>query len=357
MLPLHLWPRSFFIGGDRFILMDESFERVQSGERRDALRACGFEPVDPFFARFELEAAFSNHWEERGFLRAGDLLSRSFCEPGSWMDAGEARRRLLAELTEALERGRMVVVRRLRRSLSYTPRIKEELLEEPSPAAAEGPLRLALSFITASGHAVHDDSGFELVHPDGNVERGTLSEGGLKRENVAPGLYQMRFKYLSHAEWVPNNAHCDEPLKMRVRGRGYPEQTAVRIRVQNVIEGPAEASAELEAHLSQDIAEVEFIYRQPVGAPPLACLRFHATVDEKRASSGPLWLTPYPIEDLRGVQQRLRALGYDSGSLSQEMNGAIERALKDFQESHPPLAADGAADLLTREALTRSAHF
>jgi len=57
-----------------------------------------------------------------------------------------------------------------------------------------------------------------------------------------------------------------------------------------------------------------------------------------------------PIDEVRGIQARLRSLGFYSGDLGDEMNAATRGALAAFQKSKG-LSSTGAPDQATKEAL------
>ena len=66
---------------------------------------------------------------------------------------------------------------------------------------------------------------------------------------------------------------------------------------------------------------------------------------------------PFPIAQLRGVQQRLNMLGYHAGelqpddlaaNLGQNQNQDTERAIINFQSDHDPLFIDGVAGSKTQ---------
>lgn len=61
-----------------------------------------------------------------------------------------------------------------------------------------------------------------------------------------------------------------------------------------------------------------------------------------------------PVEEIRGVQQRLLNLGYNCGEATGEMNPATEAALAQFQKKHG-LQETGQPDRQTRDKL-RDAH-
>ncbi len=79
-----------------------------------------------------------------------------------------------------------------------------------------------------------------------------------------------------------------------------------------------------------------------------------AWIDERDGEAGFTWkvkLRSYaPVENLEGLQKRLRNLGFDCGDPTGEMNDETQSAITDFQE-HYGLDVTGEPDAVTRKTL------
>ena len=139
---------------------------------------------------------------------------------------------------------------------------------------------------------------------------------------------------------------------MAVLTSGFPDGTSGRFEVRKA--GTSEADPPLtkvDFSISENRARTTWKYDQPVGGPATATMTFLAIIDEKWAQSGPLFLRPYPLSDIRGVKQLLRALGYDAGPIDESEGGPLESALRKFQTDHAPLDQTGKLDDRTRATL------
>lgn len=83
-------------------------------------------------------------------------------------------------------------------------------------------------------------------------------------------------------------------------------------------------------------------------------VKLTAWIDERDGEAGFTWtvaLRPYlPVENLEGLQRRLRNLGFDCGDATGEWNEQTQAAVADFQE-HNGLEVTGEPDAATRKAL------
>jgi hypothetical protein len=279
-----------------------------------------------------------------------DLLTET---DGSCVPSALEDHEVIELLARRLAGGSVRVIERARPDLGGVGAIAEA--EEPSRAEAPARsevLSLEFRFRTRSGHAIHDPEGFELVHPDGRVEPGRLTEGSWVREGVAPGPYRMRFRHLRGASWSRASVHADEDVELRVVAGNCPDGAEVTFRIFETYQSTAtEPVAELAGAVADEEARATWRYEQELGAPPACELFFEASIGPKRARSDAIAVIDHPLEDLRGVQQRLKELGYDCGPTDGVMGPRTERAVRAFQEDHPPLVVDGIPGRLTRREL------
>src|ERR1035437_1570505 len=89
------------------------------------------------------------------------------------------------------------------------------------PPEADATHRVEFHFATQTGHAIYDDAGFTLIHPDGHEEQGVLSNGGLERAGVPEGLYRMKFSTIESCGWSQISVYGEQELEMWVNHRRF----------------------------------------------------------------------------------------------------------------------------------------
>ena len=74
-------------------------------------------------------------------------------------------------------------------------------------------LKMEKPYRLESGEPIADPAGYELVHPNGKKEQGTLQGGSFARTGVADGEYRMKFKHIESAQGDVlqiSDRRCDE---------------------------------------------------------------------------------------------------------------------------------------------------
>jgi len=221
-------------------------------------------------------------------------------------------------------------------------------VEEPPPPPEETH-KLHFEFVTETGDPIEDPAGFTLIKPDGSKEEGKLSKGKLERSGVEPGTYKMKFKYIESAAWSKSSSHPEEYVELKVTAKGFEDGKSVKLKIFD--RHGIKPIKEVEGKLKGGAATASWKYSQKVGDPPRGTFMFEAWIGDKFAESGTLTIDAHPVEDLKGVQERLKSLGYDPGAIDGVMGPKTKDAVKAFQEDHPPLAVDGIPGPNTQRAL------
>jgi hypothetical protein len=204
----------------------------------------------------------------------------------------------------------------------------------------------------SSGYAIEDSKGFRLTHPSGAVENGVLSQGELYRSGVPEGCYELTFCCFTGCAWSGSVYSGEPTLTMTVDIEGFPDGTDVNFQVFERFQSPqAEPLFETTEVAFGGKATTQWKYEQKLGEPPGGQFVFQAQINEKRVVSDPVTIRRYPLSEARGIQQRLKELGYDCGPTDGVLGSKTKAAVKAFQEDHPPLAADGIPGPLTQSEL------
>jgi hypothetical protein len=215
---------------------------------------------------------------------------------------------------------------------------------------SDGP-GLKLTLKTSTGEAVEDPDPVDVSEAGSDPAPMKMGEG--KLENKKPkGVVVVTFHELRRAFWSKSVAAADEDLELGVLSSGFPDGTKGTFEIRHV--GDAADSEPLESidfSLSDGKARAPWKYEQPLKGAASARLVFSARVDKKVAYSAPLNIVAYPFTDVRGVKQRLRALGYDAGPPDASEGGPLESALRAFQGDNEPLEKTGKLDEKTRRVL------
>ena len=191
-----------------------------------------------------------------------------------------------------------------------------------------------------------------LVYPSGKKDNAVLSKGRVRRDGVPAGMYELQPKHLTGVAWKPSLVYSGEKVSIQVNGENIPDGEAVAIRIfrqyQPVTSQPLDT---LSVSFGGGIAKANWSYEQKTGEPPYGSFIAVAQWKSKTAMSAPLTARPYSVDDDKGLQQRLKHLGYYRGAIDGIVGSDTEQAVRKMQDAHPPLVADGIAGHLTRNLL------
>jgi hypothetical protein len=207
-------------------------------------------------------------------------------------------------------------------------------------------------FVTQTGHTIQDDAGFTLIHPDGHEEHGVLSNGGLERAGVPEGWYQMKFSVIESCGWSQTSVYGERAVEMWVKTAGFHAGSSVAFVVYRQFHSRATPLAQSRAEIQGGRATAKFEYKQELREPPGGHFVFSVVIGSKIAHSDVLTILPYPIESLRGTQQKLKHLGYYSGPTDGVHGQPTETAVRAFQKDRA-MPEDGILDPNTVAALGR----
>jgi hypothetical protein len=214
------------------------------------------------------------------------------------------------------------------------------------------PHTIQFHFQTESGDPILDTASFELIHPDGSREAGTLKGGAFQRGGVPEGLYQMKFKQIRSCGWGQGSAVADQKVGIRVYTSGYSNGTRLSLALfQRFQPRNTTPVAVIDAKIQGDAAIASWSYQQQLHRPAGGEFIFEARVDQKIGVSDVLTVYPFPISDSRGVQQKLKQLGYDCGATDGVIGPKTTAAVRSFQQDHPELEDDGIPGPLTMDFL------
>jgi hypothetical protein len=217
---------------------------------------------------------------------------------------------------------------------------------------AEGPDALELEVRTAWGAPVEDDAGFELVFPDGRREEAKLSAGRFRKEQAGARNVRVRFRFISECRWSLPSAKEGEDVDLRVFTSGLGNGTPVTLRVYDAWRTADQGTLhEQTVQVQDNLAVGRWRFAPGPGAAARGDFVFEAESGSNWATSGVLRVEPFPVDDVRGVKQRLRQLGYDPGPVDAALNAAVRDALKQFQADVGLVQPEGELTPLTREAL------
>jgi len=197
--------------------------------------------------------------------------------------------------------------------------------------------------------AISDESGFELVHPDGTKEDRKLSGGRFRKDGVQSGSYRFRFRYIEECRWRVTQAHPGDVIPLRVLTSGMPDGTQVTLKIYSALRSAGEPPIkELQSSVSGNQGTAAWTFEPVEGEVPSGQFVCEAEVDHNWATSSILAITPCPVETARGVNQRLRQLGFAVGPEEEVLN---TEALNDFRKSHGLDDAGGEISALTEVML------
>jgi peptidoglycan hydrolase-like protein with peptidoglycan-binding domain len=199
---------------------------------------------------------------------------------------------------------------------------------------------------------IGDSEPWTLVYPTGKKETGLLSDGKVRRDGVPAGTYQLQPKYLAGASWGSSPVYSGEKASIQVKGENVPDGEAVEIRILRQYQSATAPPLEkLNASFNGGVAKADWTYQQQTADPPFGNFVALAIWKSKSATSPPLSVQPYPVDQDKGLQQRLKHMGFYSGAIDGIVGSATEAAVRKMQDAYPPLVVDGIAGSKTRELL------
>jgi hypothetical protein len=281
--------------------------------------------------------------------QAGAILDRMMAAPG----LKPADREALAEVVDVLGRDLLLLRKSEEQSLPSS-RVSEPATTPSQLARAAAPKRhdVLFEYVSNTGHPVVDDEGFVLLKPDGGTETGTLANGRVERSGAEPGIYELKVKAIKSARWSVSETYPFAEVRLVVRTMGFHDGTKAEFAVRHALGAPdAEPIATLSGAIEADAVTIAWRYEQPSGAPCYERLQFETVVGKKRAMSNVLEVVPHDMPTAEGVQERLRALGYDPGPPTDTIEAAMTGAIMRYQEDHPPLEVTGELDEWTTRLL------
>jgi hypothetical protein len=215
---------------------------------------------------------------------------------------------------------------------------------------SDGP-GLTLTIKTSSGESAEDLTPLDISEAGGSPAATKLVQGKLDKKKPK-GVVVVTFRELRRAFWTKFTAAPGEPVELAVLSSGFPDGTKGTFEIRHAGQ-PSDAPPleTIDFTLNESKARAEWKYQQPLGGAPNAGLIFVARIDEKLAYSPPLRIKAYPLVDVRGVKQWLRAFGYEAGPPDPSQGGPLEGALRKFQGDHAPLEVTGKLDAKTRNVL------
>jgi hypothetical protein len=220
-------------------------------------------------------------------------------------------------------------------------------------SSSDGPgLKLTLS--TGTGQKAEDPLPVDISEAGAGPAPTKMGQGNFEHQKPK-GMVVATFHELKRAFWTGSTAHASESIELAVLTGGFPDGTKGTFEIRHV--GQADGApplASLPLTLKDDKARAEWKYLQPLGQSPGAEVTFVARIEGKAAHAPVLKVVAYPITDVRGVKQALRALNYDAGPPDTSESGPLEGALRKFQEEHE-LDKTGKLDVKTRATITAMA--
>ena len=211
---------------------------------------------------------------------------------------------------------------------------------------------MSLTLKTTTGELADDSYGADVLLAGGGDPQATkFSQSELKIQKPK-GPAVVIFRELRLAFWSRPTAPSGDDVDLAVLTSGFPDGTSGRFEIRKTGTSQSDPPlAKIDFSISGNRARTTWKYDQPVGGPATVTVKFFAIIDDKWAMSQALCLRPYPVSDVRGVKQLLRALSYDAGPIDESEGGPLEDALKKFQTDYAPLDQTGKLDDGTCETL------
>jgi hypothetical protein len=222
---------------------------------------------------------------------------------------------------------------------------------EPEPPSNDLSHFIEFNFALESGQPIADDSGFILTGPDGSKQEGVLSGGGFKRQGVQEGAYHLKFRYIVTCGWQRSVAIGEPTVAMWVKTVEIPDGTNVLFKVSRRFQTALQPLQSINAALHGNSARVAFKYKQKLGESPGGEFVFEVEIGQKRSLSDVLSIGRYSISTIKGVQQRLKELGFDPGPIDGLAGPNTKKAVRAFQKTVPELKEDGIPGPETRSEL------
>jgi hypothetical protein len=205
------------------------------------------------------------------------------------------------------------------------------------------PLVLHVSF-GGAGRATYPTRAL-VVEPNGSSElfselRGTLTDGTLTVARPQVGTYRVYESRIVGLTSDRDHAREGELIRFTLKTVHFPEGKRVEFFVCHDGNpcGPDEktAVARGETALHGDRAIFDWAYSQPVGDDPRGTFMAYAFMGEGWEDRDSVKIEAFPLDDVRGVRQLMKARGYYQGNVFATDEGPFRAALSRFQSENSP---------------------
>jgi hypothetical protein len=166
-------------------------------------------------------------------------------------------------------------------------------------------------------------------------------KGHLRIRRALPGRYVV---YMAEVEKLSASASSvveGQDVVFTLTTRHFPDGTPVeyQVREESAMSWGSPPESALATTVRSDQATFHWSYKQPLGSSPGGEYVATAWVRATSMTAAPIQVRPFPLTDLRGIEQLLLAKGYDNGGVrSVVLDPATQRALTAFQTDRPPCA-------------------
>ena len=120
---------------------------------------------------------------------------------------------------------------------------------------------IEFTFLNDKGDAAADEA-YQMVHPDGSIEPGTLgSDGKISKDDIPMGVYYVKFKGLQAAQWGDTVGSSVDPNQITVSAP-YLEGDSVTVGIyREHKELPGDEVKSIDAKVETDKVETEWTYK------------------------------------------------------------------------------------------------
>ncbi len=163
-------------------------------------------------------------------------------------------------------------------------------------------------------------------------------KGHLKIRRALPGHYIVYWAEVEKLSASASTVVEGQDVVFTVTTRHFPDGTPVEyeVRPESAMSWGSPPPSALATTVRGNQATFHWSYKQPLGSSPggeyVATAWVLAT-----STTASIQVRPFPLTDLRGIEQLLAAKGYDSGGVrSVVLDPATQKALTAFQTDRPP---------------------